>query len=59
MEKLGYKRPETDAEFLARIREKYSWFCRAVWSSEPKGEELDERAWDSLHMQRKIVEVFP
>lgn len=52
VDKLGYKRLETDEEFLDRVRAKYPWF---EWYAI----DLDTRIWNAFQMQRRIVEVFP
>jgi hypothetical protein len=53
-EKLGYKRVETDTEFVARIQKKYKW-----WTPFYTGAGLDKQAWDDFDMQRRIIEVYP
>ncbi len=45
-----FKRLETDAEFLARIRDKYKWW--GGWGYA----DLDTAAWEALKMQRRIIE---
>lgn len=54
--KLGYKRLETDAEFVKRVRDKYPWYGAYGY---PFGAGLDDTIWATFNMQRRIVEVFP
>lgn len=51
-----FKRLETDAEFIARVKAKFSWWMQFSMMY-PTGAELDERAWDTFKMQRRIIEA--